>query len=355
MGTNTSIEWCDKTFSPWEGCQKVGPGCDNCYAESRNARFGGGTAINWGAGAPRRRTSEANWKQPIKWNKDAEAKGIRYRVFCSSLADVFDNAVDPQWRLDLFKLIRLTPNLDWLLLTKRIGNVDKMLADTLSKLPIDSQCGMGQWNDHPIAQWPWPNVWIGATVVNQSEADRDIPKLLAIKAFKRFLSVEPMLGPINLKEIKKDCEDQIDCLAGDSWESLINTWVGSSEDWENEFLDFYDLGDMPSGLINPCIDWVICGGESGPKARPMHPYWVRSLRDQCQSAAVPFLFKQWGEWLAAKNEGDNFEFVDQSLKAHLGWWEAKALILDYEYTAFRVGKKSAGRILDGKEWTEFSK
>ena len=131
MSENTKIEWCDHTFNPWEGCQHAGPGCDGCYAEARNARFGGGTAPNWGPGAPRRRTSAANWALPKRWNAQAAAfmaqHGRRQRVFCASLADVFDNAVDPQWRDDLFELIAATPNLDWLLLTKRIGNVGNML------------------------------------------------------------------------------------------------------------------------------------------------------------------------------------------------------------------------------------
>ena len=119
MSENSKIEWTDHTFNPWEGCQKVGPGCDHCYAETRNARFAGGIAVNWGPGAPRRRTSAANWQQPLRWDKNHEAffaqHGRRQRVFCASLADVFDNAVDPQWRQDLFALIQRTPNLDWLL------------------------------------------------------------------------------------------------------------------------------------------------------------------------------------------------------------------------------------------------
>ena len=117
MSENTSIEWVDHTFNPWEGCQKVSPGCDHCYAETRNARFAGGTAINWGPGAPRRRTSAANWKKPIAWNSAAAnfmaAHGRRQRVFCASLANVFDNEVDPAWRVDLLdKLIAKTPHLD---------------------------------------------------------------------------------------------------------------------------------------------------------------------------------------------------------------------------------------------------
>ncbi|MDF3823474.1 DUF5131 family protein, partial [Leptospira sp. 96542] len=105
MGQDSKIEWCDHTFNPWEGCQKVGPGCDHCYAETRNARFGGGVAVNWGPGAPRRRTSAANWKKPLKWNAEAARLGVRYRVFCASLADVFDNEAPQRWRQNLMSLV----------------------------------------------------------------------------------------------------------------------------------------------------------------------------------------------------------------------------------------------------------
>ena len=160
-------------------------------------------------------------------------------MFCASLADVFDNAVDPTWREDLFSLIEATPNLDWLLLTKRIGNVWNMLP-----VPFDFDR-------------LYPNVWIGATIVNQAEADRDIPKLLEVPARVRFLSMEPLLGPVDL-----------------------------------------GAACRRAGLhLGEALDWVIVGGESGPGARPMHPAWATSLRDQCQNAGVPFL-SQWGEWAA---------------------------------------------------------
>ncbi|MGF6851142.1 protein gp37 [Paraburkholderia sp. CI3] len=177
MSQNSKIEWTDHTFNSWEGCQKVGPGCDHCYAETRNARFSGGVAVNWGPGAPRRRTSPANWRKPIVWNAaHAEffaAHGRRQRVFCASLTDVFDNAVDPTWRRDLFDLIAKTPNLDWLLLTKRVGNVMSMISET-AQYRFDLNC-----LEMPCLP---DNVWLGATIVNQEEADRDIPKLLAVPA-----------------------------------------------------------------------------------------------------------------------------------------------------------------------------
>ena len=307
MSANTKIEWCDHTFNPWEGCQKVGPGCDHCYAETRNARFAGGTAINWGPGVPRRRTSASNWELPKRWNAQADTfmaqHGRRQRVFCASLADVFDNAVDQQWRDDLFDLIAATPNLDWLLLTKRIGNVGNMLP-----VPFD-------FDRH------YPNVWIGATVVNQAEADRDIPKLLAVPAAKRFLSMEPLLGPVDLNATP----------AGDilcRCEGCMNMTPDTR------------------------LDWVIVGGESGPKARPMHPDWARSLRDQCEAAGVPFLFKQWGEWLPAK-EG-------RSITGRTLVLEGSAPFTDNpQWHGFedgqqvaRVSKKAAGRLLDGRTWNE---
>lgn len=280
MVENSHIEWTDHTFNPWEGCQKVGPGCDNCYAEARDIRFTGGT--HWGPGAPRRLTSDANWRKPMKWNRDAVTAGTRPRVFCASLADVFDNAVDPAWRTRLFALIRATPNLDWQLLTKRPGNIAAML-------PADWGTG-------------WPNVWLGCTVVNQVEADRDVPKLLAVPAVVRFLSVEPMLGELDLHSPR--------CRR-----------VGS---------------DKFCAICLGGIHWVICGGESGPNARPMNPHWARFLRDQCKVAGVPFLFKQWGEWSADRGL---FGVVPDIGIAGL--------------RMFKIGKARAGRTLDGVTHDEF--
>ncbi len=325
MSENTKIEWCDHTFNPWEGCQKVSPGCDHCYAETRNARFGGGTAINWGPGAPRRRTSKSNWQKPLAWNaahEDFFAKhGHRQRVFCASLADVFDNAVSDDWRADLFELIAATPNLDWLLLTKRIGNVESMV-------PYDWTC--------PKRGWP-SNVWIGASIVNRTEMLRDVPKLKAIPAPIRFWSYEPALG---------------------------------------------DLGKIPAKLMP---EWVIAGGESGPGARPKHPTWARSLRDQCQATGTAFHFKQWGEWKPITQMDDaecNALYQSRRMaKPHEDQSNLDDLygrkctvpttVLHFDGSThditeimsflqgtdamqiFRVGKKAAGRLLDGREWNEF--
>jgi protein gp37 len=250
MAKTTGIAWTDSTFNPWLGCTKVGPGCDNCYAETlMDKRW---HRVQWGSGQPRVRTSTANWQQPLRW--DAlhtafhAAHGRKRRVFCASLADVFDNAVPPQWRADLFGLISRTQHLDWLLLTKRIGNVFAMTQSAL--WASGHHAGM----HHRLP----PNVWLGISVATQKEADRDIPALLAVPARVRFLSIEPMLEEIRLDH------------------RLIAAIDGTSQHGQR------------------FIDWVICGGESGPHARALALPWVRSLRNQCAFANVPFFFKQWG-------------------------------------------------------------
>ena len=274
MSKDTKIEWCDHTFNPWVGCTKVSPACDHCYAEGWAKRSG---MVEWGA--DRKRTSISNWNLPIKWNKEAERLGIRYRVFCASLADVFDKEVPLRWRQDLLKLILETPNLDWLLLTKRIGNASRMLQDA-----CEHDGRMMDSNDRYI---PLPNVWIGATICNQEEADRDILKLLDVPAKVRFLSMEPLLGPVDLTRVVYPAFKQKD---------------------ENDPYVAYDTlrGHMigPDDVGLPKLDWVIVGGESGHGARPMNPDWVRSLRDQCAAAGVPFFMKQ----LSAANSKTHKDF-----------------------------------------------
>lgn len=222
----STIEWTDYTFNGWIGCTRISPGCDNCYAAAQD-RFRGWTVAGWGAGKPRRKTSEANWKQPLRWNAAATVARIRRRVFCSSLADVFDNEVPDQWRADLARLIQDTPALDWQLLTKRIGNSTGMLAAMFpSGTPV--------------------NVWVGATIVNREELLRDGPKLIATPARVRFWSAEPLLE---------------------------------------------DLGVLPIELVP---DWIIVGGESGPKARPMDLAWAESILHQGTAVGARVFVKQLG-------------------------------------------------------------
>ncbi len=266
MGANSAIEWTDHTFNPWVGCTKISPACDHCYAESWAKRAG--EPDLW-TGA-RRRTSLKNWNLPFRWNAQSEEEGVRRRVFCASLADVFDNQAEAEWRSDLWQVIQDTPNLDWLLLTKRPQNIAKMLPPS--------------W-----ANGAWPNVWLGTTICNQAEADRNIPHLLKIPASVRFLSIEPLLGRLTFR-----------------WAS----WVS-----QREMIARKGFWNHLDGLQG--IGWAIVGGESGPSARPMNADNVRALRDEFAEARVPFFFKQWGE---------------------------------YDAAGVRVGRRHAGSMLDCKTW-----
>ena len=246
MAERTGISWTDHTFNSWVGCTKVSPACDFCYAESWAKRTGAPELWN----GERRRTTLANWKQPRKWNRDAADAGVRRRVFCCSLADVFDNKVPTIWREDLWELIRETPSLDWQMLTKRPQNIAKML-------PPDWGHG-------------FHNVWLGTTVENQKEADRRIQDLLAVPAEVRFLSCEPLLGPVDLTNL--DPDENFRRFGAHGWSAI----------WRDNHVG------------RAWIDWIIVGGESGPGARPMRREWAESLIQQCRAAGVPVWFKQVG-------------------------------------------------------------
>lgn len=251
MAENTKIEWADHTLNWWTGCEPISPACAHCYAEAWAKRAGRDFT-------ERRATTDATRRKALKWQRNAEAfeheHGHRQRVFVNSLADVFDNKVPQAWRDELFAMIRQTPSLDYLLLSKRIGNAKKML-------PAD-------WGDG------YTNVWLGSTVVTQDECDRDIPKLLATPACVHFLSCEPLLEEIDITEwlwgVDTPCEQcprDVDCECG----------------WNTR---------KQNGL--PCIDWVIPGGESGAGARPPEIRWFESLIEQCRDAGAACFMKQLG-------------------------------------------------------------
>ena len=243
MAENTKIEWADATVNHWAGCTKVSPACDNCYAERMAGRLWN---VQWGAGAARRQFISAR-DMLEALDRKAQRIGKKLRVFHNSLSDMFDNEVPDGWRMDAFKIMADTPNLQHLVLTKRIGNVRHYTQH--DGLAFDL---MGDGS-----------VWLGVTVVNQEEADRDIPKLMAVPAAKRFLSIEPMLGPVDLNYVRQRIQAQRSQLA-----RAIN-----GETW---------------------LDWIIVGSESGSGARrdPNMVSWVASLRDQCVNAGVAFLWKQ---------------------------------------------------------------
>ena len=281
MGKDSRIEWTHHTFNPWWGCVKVSPACDHCYAESWAKRVGSDV---WGPESQRRFFTDAHWKEPLKWNRDAAAAGTRRRVFCASMADVFENRPDLiSSRQRLFELIAATPMLDWLLLTKRIHLVKKLLPKNY-ELPA--------------------HVWIGTTVENDEYARKRLKYLLEVDTPSvRFVSCEPLLGPLSLEPY------------------------------------------LRANTRGTRIDWVIAGGESGHGARPMDPAWPENLQRQCSAAKVPFHFKQWGHWAPASN-----------LELPHGYPTNKVVHF-YEGTrqvpVVSVGKNVAGRILRGRTWDQF--
>ena len=228
---NSSIEWTDNTFNGWIGCTKVSSACMHCYAEgmaTKNRLVSG-----WGQGSPRKKTSRSNWSKPFRWNESARKAGIPTKVFCSSMADVFDEEVGDDWRRELFTLIELTRWLDWQILTKRPHLIEYQLRR------------IGYWDKLPL-----PNVWFGATMEDQANFDRRWPELRRIPAHVRFCSYEPALGALELPE------------------------------------------DVRGNL-----HWLIAGGETTPVrngSRPSDPEWFRSVRDQCDEMGIAFFFKQWG-------------------------------------------------------------
>lgn len=313
MAENSAISWTDHTMNFWIGCTKVSPACTNCYAAvdtfARRERAHGREL--WGPHADRHRTSAALWKKPYQWDKnhqwvecpDCHSRGMmkdtfadgrcfscqtkcvttRQRVFVSSLSDICEihPQITPEMRREVVKIVMDCKNLDWLFLTKRPENFNilwlHLFGGTLPE-----------------------NVWVGTTVENQQYADERIPALVRIPAKVRFLSCEPLLGHVG----------------------------------------FNATPELHSAFAEKKIHWVIAGGESGSKARPMHPIWARSLRDQCKEAGVAFHFKQWGEWSPTMPEN-----LNGSLSIQDGGGVAM----------YKVGKKLAGRLLDGVEHNEFPK
>jgi len=329
---NSKIEWCDHTFNPWWGCQRVSPGCEHCYAETLAHRYGHAV---WGPAktTARRAMSENYWKQPLKWNAAAMKTGTRARVFCASMADVYeDHPQVSESRARLFNLIVKTPHLDWLLLTKRPENIERM--------------GPMAWRFTPP-----DNVWWGTSCEDQRRADERIPHLLKIPAKVRFLSCEPLLGPVELWRFDEEGQ----ALRGPGIIRSGGMTPSTPHDPPEGYDDSY-----------PGIDWVIAGGESGASARPTHPDWARGLRDQCQMAGVAFHFKQWGEYEPYEEDAQPPYWTDQHGRMYDGHgldildpetgdvgkgWHEDSVCSPYAFR--RVGKARAGRLLDGRTWNEF--
>lgn len=329
--SKTKIEWAHFTVNFWWGCTKVSEACQFCYAENIMSRFGpklfGSGA--WGKGTPRGERLEKAREELLKINRKAKRDGVRYRVFINSMSDWLDDEVPIQYLIALLDAIRLCPDIDLLLLTKRPQNWYGRLCDALVVVEGGDINDKGFFEDRDgsdpetetglfINDWcgeEYPeNVWIGTTIENQARANERIPQLLKIPAGIRFLSCEPLLGAVDLHKAKAIV--------------LSVGWSPSSSDPDNS-------GGAPEAEPIALIDWVIPGGESGWQARPSSIVWFRLLRDQCRQAGIAFLFKQWGEYGPNWLNDDDGKMIPDSM-----WMD-------------RLGKKNAGRLLDGVEHNEF--
>ena len=255
MAETTGIAWTDSTFNPWIGCTKVGPGCDHCYAEAQDSRKRWGDTTHWGPGTPRHRTSAGNWRHPRIWNHNAGVRNEVRRVFCASLADVFDNEIPEAWRADLWALIRETPNLTWQIVTKRIGNARKML-------PTD--WGRG-----------YPNVWIISTIVNQEEWDRDADKLFGTPAHIHGVSYEP-------------------ALSGIDWGNVIPDWIiigGESRQGSFEPRPFHLA--WADDTIRQCRS-----RDSAPFVKQLGSVWAEhhNMHSEIRSDRAGSNMEAWPEW-----------------------------------------------------------
>lgn len=297
MGELSNIEWCQATWNPWHGCHKISPGCKNCYMFRDKERYGQDPNVVV--------RSKTQFEAPLKWKESR-------LIFTCSWSDWFIEEADV-WRDEAYEIIRRTPQHTYQILTKRADRMEGRVPNP-----------------------PLPNVWLGVSVENQQYADERIPLLLDTPAAVRFLSVEPLLGPVSLAQWT---EEGLECAAC--------SWVGTEgqaayvSDSEDSWYACPSCGETCAHtpldeLLGSAIHWVIVGGESGPNARPMHPVWARDVRDQCVAAGVPYFFKQNGEWIDLTPGGPvlkQFKFPD-GLLMHC------------------IGKKKAGRLLDGQEWNQ---
>jgi protein gp37 len=316
MSDTTGIEWTDATWNPVTGCTKVSPGCDHCYAETFAERFRGTPGHYFERGFDvQLRPDKLNL--PLRWRKPR-------KVFVNSMSDLFHKDVPDEYIANVFAVMALARRHTFQVLTKRHGRMRSVLNDSSFQRHVEVEMHRQKWGsnvDAPSWVWPLPNVWLGVSVENQQWANVRVPALMRTPAAVRFLSCEPLLGPVELHHGLTHCP---------------------THDFSGGF------------CVGPCADrvrpdWVIVGGESGRGARPMHPDWSFSLRDQCTAAGVPFLFKQWGEWaptearglvLSASNTRE--VLVGQPLDD-----------LGHRQIMRRVGKGKAGRELDGRTWDEF--
>lgn len=347
--SKTKIEWADMTINPVVGCSKCSPGCDNCYAEKMAARL---------AKMPQTAAKYAGVVDTAgKWTGKTSALDLScfdklpkkpQRIFVGSMTDLF-HAPDQRNLMHIFIKMNRMRQHTFMVLTKRPETMRDFILSTGNFIP--------------------PNIWLGVTVCNQAEADEKIPLLLDTPAAKRFVSVEPMLGPVDLSLYTGNvfcCHDcghrELVCSSGCPSCGRVyapsedaSSWV-YCEDCKTSFLNneicvCSECGGKTSSP-SASLDWVICGGETGPKVRPMHPDWVRGLRDQCEAAGVPFFFKGWGEWTPAFYQSGGFQVNCDADIPH-GYAAMFHVFPETpEIRMYKVGKRRSGRLLDGRVWNE---
>jgi protein gp37 len=332
MAAGSKIEWTESTWNPVLGCTRVSPGCDSCYAIVQ-ARIRAGSpnqkVAEAFAGLTERRDGRIDWtsrvnllperlEQPLHWRKPR-------RVFVNSLADLFHKNVPDEFIAQVFAVMARTPQHAYQLLTKQQARMRSLLNS--ERFARDVEALVWQMDGHPARRfhWPLPNLWLGISAEDQHWAEIRVHALLATPAAVRWVSAEPLLGAIDLRNLKMGNGALIDALSGDV--------------------------KSPAGEIYAAcpgsVSWVVAGGESGPNARPMAPDWARSLRDQCQAAGVPFFFKQWGAWAPTGYIG-----IGQQDADHRWVGPPQGDLREYEEIR-RIGKHAAGRVLDGRTWDEF--
>jgi protein gp37 len=304
--TTTEIEWTDVVWNPTKGCDRVSPGCDHCYAMTMAKRLKGMGQVEYQQdGDPR--TSGPGFlahEAPSALDFPLKLKTPK-RIFVNSMSDLFHDNISDEFIAQVFAVMALAPRHTFQVLTKRHARMRSLLRSDGFWMDV-TNARILLALDHDLSSvdvmpWPLTNVWLGVSVENQQWADIRIPALLDTPAAVRFLSCEPLLGSVDLR----------------------GRFAFPRED-------------------GPRIHWVIAGGESGPGARPMHPEWPRSLRDQCAAASVPFLFKQWGNWAALKQLPYETSPTARTLTTVVAG-----------KTVFHVGKQAAGRELDGRTWDEY--
>ncbi len=410
MSDKTGIEWTDATWNPIAGCSIVSPACTNCYAMAQAARIvrcaaGLGRATHYAdtvttvKGKPVwtgeiRAAPDHVLTQPMRWRRPR-------RIFVNSMSDLFHEAVPDTWIDRIFAVMALAPQHTFQVLTKRPERMRdyiesmtfRRLMDVVprGKWPISHHQAMATLDPATTQEHrdlyhvecpglPLPNVWLGVTAENQRMADERIPVLLDTAAAKRFVSIEPMLGKINLEswldpaEVCEGCDDGYGfggrCKSDRTPRDEQCPWNRAVQVVKEH--GPYDAGGAPASVTSTVmsLDWVICGGESGPDARPMHPDWVRSIRDQCAAAGTPFMMKQWGEWMPQVGARDGIDDSQEQSRYRWAEWtdrwgtegDHRWNYVDYpqwcdemdpHHSVVRVGKRAAGRLLDGVEHNAF--